>query len=586
MVQLIKIHKWAILLAFLVGVIVAFPQLYFSYDNSETYQGIYVSSTDNEYSYLNRVQEVRDGHFSLGSPVFKEGKNDPYIQSPGGEILVAYLGKIFFLDLNGTILLSRFLFSFLGFLAIYSFVFLITKEKLTASAAAITVILARFILSRGGLFALLRGESPVDQFLDLYRPIQPQVSFLFFFAFLVFFWLFFERKQWRWGIISALILGISFYIYPYTWSFLCAFLGALFLILLFRKKKQEARRIFFLALAGIIIAIPYFINVYRLNLYPSLEEISYRFRLVETHQPILGFLVPTLFVVFLIFFPKQWKERFIFCLALLIAPFIVLNQQIITGKELSSGHYHWFYHQPLTIIFLIIILLYWVKFWQARLSANREKPGPLKKINAVKVLAFLIIGFSIYTGVIIQASSYGKSEEKILSDQRYAKVVQWFNLNAQKDEVVLADRYQSDILSIYTSLNQFYATHSFIYLSATNERTLSSLFLLYRLDGVSGPESENLFLGEERGVLSVRVYGTYYKNIAGTASAIPDEILLSFAEKYRNFLLIPLDKIFEIYDIKYIAWDKINHPRWQLDQYPFLTKVYEEGDFAIYIYNR
>jgi len=103
---------------------------------------------------------------------------------------------------------------------------------------------------------------------------------------------------------------------------------------------------------------------------------------------------------------------------------------------------------------------------------------------------------------------------------------------------------------------------------------------------VSGPESENLFLGEERGVLSVRVYGTYYKNIAGTASAIPDEILLSFAEKYRNFLLIPLDKIFEIYDIKYIAWDKINHPRWQLDQYPFLTKVYEEGDFAIYIYNR
>ena len=37
-----------------------------------------------------------------------------------------------------------------------------------------------------------------------------------------------------------------------------------------------------------------------------------------------------------------------------------------------------------------------------------------------------------------------------------------------------------------------------------------------------------------------------------------------------------------MYDIKYVVWDKKNHPKWQLDQYQFLNKVYEEGDFAIY----
>ena len=91
--QLIKTHQWAILLAFLVGIIVAFPQFYFSYDHSETYQGIYIANSDSEAYYLNRVQEVRDGHPSLNSAHFKDGKDDPYLFPPLDEILVAYLGK-------------------------------------------------------------------------------------------------------------------------------------------------------------------------------------------------------------------------------------------------------------------------------------------------------------------------------------------------------------------------------------------------------------------------------------------------------------------------------------------------------------
>ena len=57
--QLIKIHKWALLLAFLVGIIVAFPQFYFPYDHSEIYQGIYIANSDSEAYYLNRVQMER-----------------------------------------------------------------------------------------------------------------------------------------------------------------------------------------------------------------------------------------------------------------------------------------------------------------------------------------------------------------------------------------------------------------------------------------------------------------------------------------------------------------------------------------------
>ena len=573
--QLIKTHQWAILLAFLVGIIVAFPQFYFSYDHSETYQGIYIANSDSEAYYLNRVQEVRDGHPSLNSAHFKDGKDDPYLFPPLDEILVAYLGKTFFLDLNNTILLARFLFPFLGFLAVYGFVFLLSKEKLTAISAATAVCLAKSLLSRGALIALLKGEASVTAFLDLGRPVHPQVDFLFFFGFLLFFWLFFERKRWIWGAASALILGSSFYAYPYTWSFLYAFLGVLCLILLFQKKRQDIKRIALVAMGGIIIAIPYFLNFYEATLYPFFEEIIFRGRLVETHQIILGFLVPSMFIIFLLFFPRKWRQQYIFSLALFIAPFIVLNQQIITGKDFSSGHYHWNYHQPLAVVFLIIILFYQIKFW------SRRAGKLFKNINTSKILAFLIIGVSIYTGIVIQSASYAKSEDQILYDQRYGPVVEWLNVNTEKEEVVLAAPEQLDILLIYTSLDSFYPNGP--YLSTSNEKLLTALFLFYRLDGVSGEDARDLFLREqERRKISFNVYGAYYKNISGDAKSIPDQILYSFAEKYQDFLLIPLDKFFKMYDIKYVVWDKKNHPKWQPDQYQFLNKVYEEGDFAIY----
>jgi hypothetical protein len=218
------------------------------------------------------------------------------------------------------------------------------------------------------------------------------------------------------------------------------------------------------------------------------------------------------------------------------------------------------------------------------LGSWQEKLVFLRRINVKKIVAFLIISASLYTGIFIQASSYRSADERIASDQRYGPVARWLSANAHKDEVFLADSYQAEILSIYTPLNPFYSISSYLYFSASNERVLNSLFVFYRLDGVTAVGARSLFLQkDERHLISKRIYGTYYKNIAGRADAIPDEILLSFADKYKEFLASPLDKIFKTYNIKYVVWDKRDYPDWDLGQYQFLGKVYEEGDFAIFI---
>ena len=361
--QILKNHQWAILLALLAVIIVAYPQIYFRYDNRDVYQGLeIIGAGGDEMAFLTRVREAQDGHFSLSSPYFKEWKDDPYLFTPLGSNMVAYLGKIFSLDLNNTILLSRFFFTFVVFLIIYSFLFLLTKEKLIALVAPLALVLASPLFNRKGIWQLLNGESPSTGFLDFTHPVNPALTWFFFFGFLLFFWLFLERKQWRWGILSTLLLGLSFYDYPYTWTFLYVFCGVLMLIFIFQKKWPDIKRIALVLLGGMIIAIPYLLNVYRVNVHanPTFDEIALRHGLIDGRAPTLGLLVPLMLVIFLLFFPRQWRDRYFFSLALFITPFIVLNQQLITGRTISNAHYHWFFHKPIAILFLLVIFFSWL----------------------------------------------------------------------------------------------------------------------------------------------------------------------------------------------------------------------------------
>jgi len=59
------------------------------------YSGIQISGIDAESHYLARINEIYDGHFSL-SNVFLPYKDQSYLIPPLGEIIIAFLGNIFF----------------------------------------------------------------------------------------------------------------------------------------------------------------------------------------------------------------------------------------------------------------------------------------------------------------------------------------------------------------------------------------------------------------------------------------------------------------------------------------------------------
>ena len=576
--QMLRDHKLAIFFALLTSILIIAPQIYFRFEhkNDGIYQGIELLP-DSPRSALTR--EVLDGHPGVANVYYKDGKDGPYLWQPLQPIVVGYMGKIFSLDINNTILLSRLVLPFVIFLLIYSFVLLFFRDKLVALSGAALLLLGDPILSYSGISRIIRGMSP-DSFLRVASPVNPAMIYLPFFAFLVVFWLFYKKQNWRYGIASAVLLGLNFYNYFYSWSWLYAFGGILILLSLFQKKWREATKLASVFLGGLLIAIPYFINLYQATLYPTYGDASAHFGVVLSHAPMfVGFTVIGALIVFLVGFPREDREGYFFGLALLLTPFITQNQQIITGKVLQPAHYHWFFNKPLAVVFVLLVIFHLL---------NSRGLHFYKKI-----LATIIIAVSVFVGVFTQAVSYAHDSRDggsiAIERQRYGPVMKWLSENGAKEAVVFANDEASHLTVIYTPLNVFYHRVAMNSLTATKERLLDVVFTIYRLRGVGAKDVREVFFAE-RVFISWNLHGIYYRELLGSYDAIPDEKIEEVIALYEKTLSTPtpewLKRVWSQYEVEYLVWDKNKDPLWQLEKYKFLKEVAIFGDMAIYQFSK
>lgn len=572
--QIFREHLWVVILALLTALIVAAPQIYFRFDHRAdgVYQGIELLP-DSPRSALAR--EVLDGHPGMGNVYYKDGKAGPYLWQPLQPMVVGYLGKLFSLDINNTLLLSRLVLSFAVFILAYILVLLLAGDKLLALVFPALFFLGEPLLSFAGVSKILNGFDPVN-FLQIARPVNPAMTYIPFFAFLIAFWLFYKEKKWSHGVISAVLLGFNFYNYFYSWSYLYAFGGILVLSLLLQKDWREARRIASVFVGGLLVAIPYFINVYQASLYPTFAEASARFGIVYSHAPIfVGFTALGALAVFFLGFPRSDKKNYWFVLSLLLTPILTHNQQILTGRIMQVDHYHWFFSKPVAVIVVLWVMLH---FLSSRGFDFYRKS-----------LAAMIIVISIFVGLSTQVFAYYRDWRDggaiAIERQKYGPVMAWLSANATKESVVLANNEVSHLTVIYTPLNVFYHRVAGNSLAATKERLSEVVSTLYRLEGVGGNNSQARFF-TDRAYLSSNIYGIYYREALGSYEAIPNEKITEFAMFYQKTLTIPtpewLEKIFNKYEIEYVVWDKKTDPAWDLDRYKFLEKSAEFGEVAIY----
>ncbi len=574
LVQIARVHWVALTLAAVLSLITIFPQVYFRIDhrNDGVYKGIELLP-DSPWSA--RAREVQDGHPNFGSIYYKDGKDNPYLFQPLGSMVVAYMGEVFSFDINNTLLLSRIVLPFVSFLLIYAFVFLFCRDRLIALSSAAVLLFADSLLSFSGLSRMVHGLSP-DSFLRLARPVNPAMIYILLFGFLISFWLFYRERKWKYGVVSAVLLGLNFYNYFYSWTYLFAFGGMLGLFLLIQKKWYSALQISSVFFGAIVIAIPYIINLIKTTSHPVYLEASFRTGIVFTHSLLfVGVLVMFALAVYVFGFPKEDKEKYLFGLALSLTPFVTMNQQFLTGKVLQAAHYHWFFHKPIAVIFVFIVFFHFMCKWNLHLYK--------------KIIAVLIIVGSVAAGSFVQAASYFHDDRDggaiAIERQKYGSVMDWLNAHVAKESVVLSNDEISHLTVIYTPLNVFYHRAAPYSLSATKARLLEVLFTFYRLRGVSAKDAPQIFT-DERGYISANVYGIHYRELLGSYEAIPDEQVNEILNGYLETLKTPtpqwLQGTFKKYEVEYVVWDKKTDPSWNLNQYKFLKKAAEFGDVSIY----
>ncbi len=577
-------HKAAIALAILTSLIIAFPQIYFRIDHKELYQeGIEAIEMLPDSPWSARAREVQDGHPKLGGIYYRDGKDDPYIFQPLGSNIVAYTGKIFGLGINDTLLLARIVYPFVTFMLIYLFVYSLSKYKRAALASASVVLLAEPILSPVGLKrffdgSLWSGTVPVN-FLELTAPVNPAMIFIFLFGFLVVFWKYYQKRTWQWGIASALLLGLNVYTYFYAATYLFAFLGVLGLCFLVQKKWNEVRSLAYVFFGGILLAIPYAWNLYQASLYPSYEEVARRLALLVSHEPqFIGIVALGGIIVFFLGFPRDDKRKYIFGLSLLLTPLVTLNQQVVTGKVLQAGHYHWYMHRPIAVIFAIITAFYLLRRW------NTPQ-------HYTKILAVLMIAVSFVVGLKVQMLAYsvdrkgGDGGQVAIERQKYAPVMAWLNAHAAKEAVVFANEEISRIVGIYTPLNVFHLQVAHATLAATDARIREQMFAFYRLRNVDIENVRETFY-RERAFISAQLYGLYYREKSGRDDDIPDEIIDNIVSDYESTLSKPIGEwlysTWSKHRVEYVVWNTEADPTWNLDRFLFLTKEATFGNITIY----
>lgn len=558
----------ALALSVLTGFFMVLPQLLTVAKLSANYKGISIDTGDQEIHYVARVQEIYDGHFKTGNTFVSDLKNKPYLQPPLPEMIISFFGKIFSLPAHTANDLAKFIFPAGLFFIVYYLIFSITDKKNTALFGASFLLLAVNLISILS-YPFGRMLEAFINFSSFSRPVNPPISSLFFFGFLLLFWKTLEEKKYSYAIVSGAILGLSFYVYLYTWSYLYVFLGFLFIIYFVKKDYKVLKIILILVSISLIVAIPYLINLFLALSDLAYTESSMRFGMIASSEIIIGRLVPLLILFFVVLFPRKNKNLFYFFLSLVLTPLVVLNQQVITGHLMISSHYHWYIIKPLAILVFVLVFF--------DLLEKIKRPIFVKIASVTGIIVFVLVGFAT------QYYSYLKHLPILYDAQKDGSLMLWFNQLGEKNKTVFGDIGVTAHVAAYTPLDVYYNNNATVYL-VSDERLKFVMFLDFKFQGISPESADKLFFGEKRKEVSSYLHGLYYREKCGDWICIPDEELRKLVSEYAIFFQGNLKEQIKKYPLDYIVWNRKQEPQRIYDRLDFLQKIYTDEFSGLEVY--
>ncbi|MCY7374353.1 MAG: hypothetical protein LH472_00045 [Pyrinomonadaceae bacterium] len=369
--------RFGFLAAFVVALFALFPQITVWTERGGDFNGVFASNDLDEPAYAAYLQALIDG---------RPRKNDPYSgrdetpENPQPEsIFSIQFAAPYFVAIPARILGLNASQMFVGLLAIASFFTALamfwllaqmTEDNRLAAIGTLVIMFGGALASGNGVIREFLGGTAYP-FLPFLRRYIPAVAFPFFFALFGFVWIALKSEIKRTKYVSSILAGLCFgflvFSYFYLWTTAAAFLFALTIIWLVVRPENWKRNLPFLLLTDVIAFLFLLPYAYLLsNRAASTDAIQL---LVFTHAPDL-LRVPAIvcYVALLILalaivlkFARIKQLSTIFLIAFAVVPFIVFNQQVITGRSLQPFHYEFYVVNYLVALSVVLTLTIFLK---------------------------------------------------------------------------------------------------------------------------------------------------------------------------------------------------------------------------------
>lgn len=413
--------RWGLLAALAMMVLSLFPQFYLWSERGRAWNGAHAFIYADETAYASYVNALIDG---------RPRRNDPYTgsnHSPATPLsetqfsiqfvpayLMALPARALGLSTATVFILLAPAVAFTTALALFWLLALLTDDDRAAAAFVPFVLCLGVLLSGSGVVRAFFGQLTTYSYLPFLRRYMPAGTFPWFMLFFPCLWLAlvsaFRRQRIFYAIAAGVFFTICVYGYFYLWTAALAWLLLVALIWCIVKPDGWREALKSCALVSVIAVaalVPYALMLSQRSAH--LDSVQ---MLVHTHapdfwRPIEG--VALVIVFALIVGCKQgrlgWRDPgTLITAAFALLPFLLFNQQIITGRSLQSMHYEQYVASYTTLTAAALTI---IRLWHS--ASKRRLPWHL----------VLIIGCLTY--------AWGLGET-LISTRRFAQA------NVRRDE--------------------------------------------------------------------------------------------------------------------------------------------------------
>ena len=520
--------------------------------------------------YLDFIIESSKGNWHLGSPYLKEWRNNPYLYPAlnihiGG--LVKSLGG---LDAKTTTIVLH-----------YGALFVMIFCAFTASLVLFKWHPFGYLVAFSYIFMPgLRGWVQL---------VSPEINFIFFFLFLAFF--FSSLSFWKREIGLGLITGFLFYIYPYHWTYALPLLTLCDAWESWKIRHIDKRRTlkYFLILG---IASLYFKNLFTVIQFPYYAETMARIGLIRSCFPAgigIQIFVAVLLAGWIVSKKLLYRLSGIMghvdfgkVVAGLLVTFIVLNQQIITGRELEfNSHYY-------------AIIMFFVVAFLGGISLILIQRGRVNlRTRWIKTL--LIALWTITTVVFIGRWIFSQNKTNVFNVREAywtgdtIEVAKWFHKNGIKDAVVYAPIDFSEAITELSENYLVFNPNQVLFLTPNQE--LINRFTYFDITNVELTENlilnQNMIFGHffdakwQKDNVRLRV-NAFLKNESFRPRPLSDYIAFDFSDMYQKRKKITPEILYDYflrYNVEYAVFPNGSYDKF-LNSMPVQT-VFKNSKYKI-----